>query len=233
MRITVDLSAANKLRKDLEKFAKRALPYAARSAVNELAFESRKQWLREIEGSMVLRNRWTAGSIRVEKAKGRTIGTIEARLGSVSPYMLAQEEGRSSQLGGKTAIPTSAAAGQMGARPRTRLVRAPNRMQAISLARRARGASSPKQRNAIAIRQAQAQGRRFAFLQTPKGKGLFKLVGGKRKPKLQMVWALGRSSRVPRNPTLARTVLRAVEMGPAIYHRALLAQLKRHKVLGY
>ncbi|HET9954161.1 MAG TPA: hypothetical protein VFQ61_06640 [Polyangiaceae bacterium] len=232
--ISVDLKDVEKLERDLQLFARKSLPYAASSAANNMAFTARKTWVSEIESTMVLRNRYTLNSLRVEKASPRgTVESIQAVLGSLAPYMAEQESGAAHQIGNRTAIPTSAAAGQQGAKPRTKPVRAPNRLKAIALAPRSHKGPR-KQRNAISMRLALAQGKRFVFLELAKGRGLFRITGAKRKPKVQMVWDFSRGSRpIPKNPTLGRTVSSIQGQGLTFYHEALIEQAKRARVLGY
>ncbi len=233
MKFEVTMRGLDKLTADLAFFASRSIPYAARSAATTMAFQARAIWVQEIESSMTTRNRYTVKSLRVEKATGNRIENIQAVLGSLAPYMAAQEDGRPNQLGGKRAIPTSAAAGQRGARPRTKLVRRPNVLSAIHLAKRGtRG--SRAQRNAISMSQAARAGKKFVFLDLQRGRGLFRIGGGKRKPNVTMLWDLSRGSvRVPKNPTLERTVARQQAKGVEVYHAALIEQARRNKVLGY
>lgn len=232
---SVDVADMRRLAKDLGTFAARSLPYAARNATNALAFEGRKLWRANIEQAFTIRNRFTVGSLRVEKATAAaSLDRIEATLGSLAPYMGAQEFGSSKQVGGKTAIPTSAAAGQPGARPRTKVVRAQNRMSALQLASQRVRSSNRKQRNAIAIRLARKAGTKVALLETPKGKGLFRLMGGERRPSVRMLWRVGGPSpSIPRTPTLERTVVQVQGKAVGIYHEHLLKELRRSKVLGY
>src|SRR5690606_34955196 len=77
MRISVDSSDIIRFVKRLDSLNKRGAPHAMRESLNTLAFATRKQWQREIRYELTLRNRWTVNSIRVEKARGSNIGTIE------------------------------------------------------------------------------------------------------------------------------------------------------------
>lgn len=233
MKFEVSMRGLDKLTADLAFFASKSIPYAARNGANNMAFQARAIWVEEIEKSMTLRNRYTVKSVRVDKATGNRIENIRAVLGSVAPYMAAQEDGSPRQLGGKHAIPTSAAAGQRGARPRTKLVRRPNVLSAIHLAKRGTHGSRA-QRNAISMSQAARAGKRFVFLDLQRGRGLFRIGGGKRKPNVTMLWDLSRGSvRVPKNPTLERAVAKQQGKAVDVYHAALIEQAKRAKVLGY
>jgi hypothetical protein len=245
--ISVDVSQIDKVVADLGKFAKRAMPHAVRNATNELAFKARKVWVSTIEEKMVLRNRYTLRSIRVDKAKGVDIERMQAVLGSGLKYMAAQEEGASHQLRNRHAIPTGASAGQRGARPRTKQVRRPNQLSAIDLSRRLH-TGSRAQRNAANIRMARKAGKKVVYLESAAGhKGLFRMNGGRARGKhgrfagssaqlssVTMLWETGKSSRpVPANPTLGPTVQKVSGGGPEVFLEALIDQAKRHKVMGY
>ena len=234
MTISIDVSDVKQLGRDLERFTKRALPFGAMNACNKLAFDGRKVWQAGMRRSMTLRNRYTERSVQVVKAAPRTdISKIQATLGSTAPYMAAQEFGQQKQIGHKHAIPTSAAAGQQGAKPRTKLIRRPNRMSQIELGARPH-TGSRKQRNAIAIRMAQKAGNKFVHLETDHGRGLFRISGKGPRAKITMMWDLSRPSlAVPKNPMLERTVTVMEGRAVAIFYDALLLQAKRNNLLGY
>ena len=77
----------------LEAVAEQSLPHATRNTLNSAAFDARKKWQDEIRGAFVLRNQWTERSIRVNKARGTNVRTMESAVGSVQPYMETQEKG--------------------------------------------------------------------------------------------------------------------------------------------
>lgn len=230
--MSVDVKDLQKLAQQLQDFRSKAVRYAARNGCTEMAFQARSVWVDQIQQKMVLRNRWTTGSLRVEKAKLGPLDATQSKVGSIAPYMAAQEEGASRQTKGHRAIPTSAAAGQKGAKPRTKLVRRPNQLRAIQLAARATSGTRA-QRNAISLRQAIAAGKKFAFFDLPSGRGLFAIRGTKR-PKVDMIWSLRASSpKVPKNPTLGPTVTIVEQRGTKIFYDALVHQAKLAKMLGY
>lgn len=232
--LEVEWKGIEELARDLETFAEQAVPYAARAALNNAAFEAKRIWTEEAKSSMVLRNTFTARSILVTKATGTNVDTLESVVGSTQPYMQEQEDGVTHRSQGKhgVPIPTSVAAGQArGSVPRRRLVTRPNKLASITL--RQRPGSTPKQRNAVAISQARKSGTRYAFLEFGERKGIFK-VPVSTKGKLQQIWDLSeRATIVPRNPMLGRTMQALEPKLPGLYEKALLAQLKRHRVLGY
>ena len=234
--VSIDLSDVRKLHRDLEAFAHRALPYAARNGINAGAFAGRKEWLVQQDRSFILRNKYVARSTQVTKATGMNVAHMAAFLGNLAPFMGKAERGgiERGKGGGSKPIPTNVAAGQgMSSGPRTKTVRKANWLSAIKFGKRGK-AGNRKQRNAIAIRQAVAAGQRFTFLELENRKGLFRITGGKKRVNVRMVWDLShRSVRVPASHTLERT-LKAIEPRMAIIHRdAIVEQLRRNHVLGY
>src|SRR5688572_1570856 len=196
--LTVDLKDFRKLERDLETFAKRAVPHAVRNSLNTSAFEARKVWQGEIKRSFTLKNSYTERSIKVEKASGFDRRHLVAVVGSEAPYMDVQE------LGGieharrsRKPIPAPAAAGQAPGTKRTRLVRATARLGRIKVKRgalRATGGDS-KRRNLVALLQARRAGRKHALLERKGGgRGLYLITGTKRKIKTRLPYAVSRSS---------------------------------------
>lgn len=235
MKITIDASDMERLYRQLEKIKKESIPYAVRSSLNQTAFMAREIWQKKISRSMQLRNAYTLRSIRVDKAQGTNVSTMQSFVGSVVPYMAVQETGATLQKGHKygVTIPTGTASGEGRIRSkRLRLVRAPNKLPAISLtARPATG--SRKQRNAVAISQAVRSGNKYVFLELDHSKGIFKISGGKRKPKLDMIWDISRSSvRLKSNPTLEQTLPIVNKLAPAIHMKAIEDQIARQRVQG-
>lgn len=240
-----DLKDLDRLVKDLKTFRKRALPHAVRNTLTATAFQGRKLWVNEIESSFVTRNKFTTRSLRVEKAKlNSNIATMSSTLGSVAPYMGLQETGGTEQgKGASKPIPTASAAGQAkGTRPRTKVVRKRNRLGAIQITKR-RVTGGRKQRTAIAISMAATggSGSRFAVIETNRGKGIFRVTGRKRGRaprfkgvRIRMVWDLSkRSVPVPRHPTLQRTLTDLERLTPSIARKAIIDQLRFHRVLGF
>ena len=226
------------LARRLERDAPKALGYAARNALNRAAFDARKQWQREMQSTFVLRNRWTLGSIRVEKARGLDLQRMESKVGSGLKYLAKQEEGGPKGGGGAYGqpIPTGVASGEgRGARPRRRVVRPRFRLAAIHLGDRPGG--SRKQRNAAAIRKAQEAGAKFVFIESGKGTGIVQIPkarrtrkrrGRRRAGKIQLLWSLAHSGvRIPPHPTLKPAFDWADRRFRRYVKAELLKQLKR------
>lgn len=234
--VSVELKDIATIHRDLETFARKALPYGVRNALNRSAFEGRKAWVGELQRSFVLRNTFTTRQLRVVKATGTDVRSMAAFLGSLAPFMRTQEFGGTVKGKGGSAepIPTSVAAGQaMGSRPRTKQVRRPNWLSNIRLKDGRNRGKSRKQRNAIAVAQAARKGSKFAFVELEERRGIVRVTGRKR-IRVRMLWDLSRRAvRVPATPTLQRTLNAIAPKLPTIHRDALVEQLKRNRVLGY
>lgn len=235
MPISVKVTGAKEMARDLAKMRKSAVPYAMRAFVNGAAFETRTIWQREIRSSFTNRNQYTARSVRVDQAKTLDVSKMVATVGSVADYMGTQESG--GVVKGKTGhkvIPTAVAAGQADLSKRTRLVRGRFYLGAINVAHP--GAhGGRRQSNAIAIAIARKTGKNIALLTKRNGgKGLFLISGGKRALRTRMLWDVSRASvHVKAEPTLERS-LAAVR--PKLQHMleaALRQQLQRLNLPGY
>lgn len=231
--IKIDDKQIKKYERDLKTFADRAYPYASRHTVNTSAFKAREIAQSNVRNDMVTRNKWTERSIQVEKTDTLNVSRQAAIVGSKADYMETQEFGGVEQSsGGKgVAIATSYSAGQEGQRPRTRLPRRPNKMGAIQLQKRRKAGGSRKQQNFIAVREAAASGQKFLYLDLGRRRGIFKVTGGKRKPKIKMVHDLSRASvTIPKRPWLAPAVKDTEKFIPGIYKDALVFQLQRNNL---
>lgn len=234
--IDLKWKGARRLERDLQTFAKTAVPHAVRNALNTQAFEARRAWADEAKDSLTLRNTFTVRSLRVEKARGTKLETMQSRVGSVAPYMGKQEIGGQETAGGKhgVTVPTPVASGEgRGARPRRRLVRRPHKMSRINLAGRGQKGSR-QQRNAIALSMARRAGRKHVMLEGRRRIGIFRISGGKR-TRIDMVWHLTRkaTAKVPPNPMLQRALASTERKMPGVYERAFVEQLRRRRILGY
>lgn len=231
------MKGLRKLEKDLETFAKRALPFAVRNGLNDTAFAARKEWVGQVGKVFTLRNKWTEKSLRVEKAAGRNLETMQAKVGSTLDYMAEREQGGTQATRGKHGVPlpTSGAAGQGKRRvPRTRAVQRKNYLAAFSVQKKpVRGGR--QRRNAAAIAMAARAGGGVVFLDLGKTRGLFRVEGRKGGGlRVRMIYDLSRRTvRTKPYPTLAATLSALTPRLPAIQAEALLAELRRHKVLGY
>ena len=225
--IEIDEKQIKQYAADLKTFASRAYPFATKATVNRAAFETRKEYQANMRGELTLRNKWTERSVQVDQARTLEVSRQEAVVGSVAPYMDEQEFGGVVRSGGTyQPIATSYAAGQTG--KRTRLPRKPNKLRNIRLKRRPGGS------NPAAVREAAGSGNKYIYMDMGRRRGIFRVLGSKRKPRIRMVWDLSRRSvRVPRNPLLAPATNKIEKRIPQYYAEAALFQLQRHRILGY
>lgn len=202
METEVSFHGLDELRSAVAGFARAGVPEAARRALNRTAFDAREEWQEQMRTRLTLRNRWTEGSVRVIQARGTKPERMVATVGSLADYMALQEEGGTISKSHKhgVTIPTTIASGEGRASHRKKVVRRPNRLPNIVLANRV--GQTRKQRNAIAIRQALADGRKYVFLELERRAGIFRLSGGARRTKLDMVWDITRPAvQIPATPT--------------------------------
>ena len=211
--LKIDTKAVEALARKLDIVRSKAIPFAVRQALNDQVFAARKRWQKEMGSEFIIRNRWTLGSIRVEKARGRSVQTMQSVVGSLAGYMHDQEFGGSHADSG---IPTAPAAGQpMGQVPRTRTVRGPNKLS--SKLRRRTGRSRKSRGKA-----------RLVYLETAKAKGIFKVWGRGKKGGRALLWDFGHPhiSLSPK-PTLGDTVDAIRARAPKYYARAFIKELRR------
>ena len=230
---TVDTSDIKRMERELKGFAHRAFPYATRQTVNDAAFGTMRQARQNVRMGMTTRNKHTLGSIRVNQSRTLQVSQQAAAVGSVADYMERQEFGGTRASKGREGvpIPTSYSSGEgMAARPRKRMPRRPNRIRNVRLSnKRTRG--SRKQRNAAAVRMAATSGQRYVFLDLQKHRGIFRVLGGAKRPRVRMVWDMTRRTvQTPRNPWLLPAVRTVQPTIPRIYARNLRFQLKRNNL---
>lgn len=239
--IDIDVKQLRELEKDLLTFRAKAFPFAVRGTLNSAAFETRGRAQEAVRSEMILRNKHTERSIRVETAKGVNVDSMAARVGSDADYMYRQEFGGQAP---KKPIATSFAAGQDGARPRTKLPTKPNQMQQIQLRNRVKNAASPRQEAFLRGLIAAREGDKFVYIpgRTGASSGIYRVWGRNRKKgkfrsiKLRMVWSMRKTpTKTPKNSWLlpATRQVGARKRMQTIYRDQLLQQLRRHQVLGY
>jgi hypothetical protein len=234
----IELRGLDKMQRDLETMAKRAVPHAARETLNGLAFAGRKIWQEEMRATLTLRNQYTERRALVERASGYKMREMQAVLGHTEDYMRRLEEGKGERAT-RSALPiaTEAAAGQAPgslSSGRKRAVRKSMIIRTLGTIKRQPKSLPRKVRNARAVRDALKSGNKLAVLDLEKRKGIYKIMGGRKRPKVRKLYDLSRRTTPrPRTPTLQRTLDKTLLQGPAIAHAALLRQLQKHHVAGY
>jgi hypothetical protein len=236
--LSVQIEGVDSMQRQLETVAKRAVPFAARETINTLAFEGRKIWQGEMRDALTLRNKWTERRALVERARGLRMSSMEATLGHSEPYMALLEDGKSERAAKRfRPIPTEHAAGQAKGSlsgGRKRAVRAANIITKLGSLKFKRSGRGRKADNARAVQTAIKTGGRLALLDLGRRKGIYRVMGSKRRPTIRKLYDLTRKvTPMPKVPTLARTLERVLVLGPSVAHDALLRQLQRAKVAGY
>lgn len=218
---------------DLTVFARKSLPFATKNTLNQGVFHAQRLAKKDVRIKMVLRNKFSEQSIRVDQARTLNIRQQAASVGSIADYMADQEFGTTKSKTGKrgVSIPTSWSAGQEGQKPRMRLPRKANKLLNIRLKHSRKRGTNRRQQNLIAIKQAATTGNKYVFLDLGRREGIFKVIGGKRRPRIKMVHDLSRDSvTIPRNPWLKPVVDTTVVKMPEFYRKSLIFQLKRHNL---
>jgi hypothetical protein len=236
--IAIDTSQIRRLARTLERDTRVGLKYAVAGALNDLAFGARRQWRAEMADRLTLRNKWTQGSVRVERARpGGPIERMRSVVGSVSGYLSEVEGGHIKTGKGHvgTAIPTTVASGEgRGGTKRLRAVRRSMAGGALKLGGRGTG-STPRQRNAAALAIARRKRQRFVFLEGGvSGTGIYRITPSRKQLRPTMLYNLGRKAlRVKPHPTLGPALEVMDRRFPQLALAAFIGQLRRAKAFGY
>ncbi len=231
------MTQVERLAKKLGTDTRNALGRATAEALNRTAFAARQQWQVEMGERLVLRNRWTQGSARVDKASaGMPVARQQSRVGSLAGYVAETEKGGTRTGKGHVgkALPTTVASGEgRGGNVRRRMVRAGSRLGALQLDRERVGAT-PKQRNAVALAVARKNRKRVVFLEgSASSQGIYRIQPGRKNLKPTMLYNLGRKAlHVKPHPTLEPTLAVMDRKFPRIATAAFLQQLKRLRAYG-
>lgn len=204
---TIDTRDIKKLQRELKFFGDKLYPKIQGAALNKAAFETRQKYVKGARRKFTLRNKFTERTIQFDKVRGLNPLSQESVVGSTADYMLDQEFGATLSKTGKHGvdIPTSSASGEgLSARPRRKVVRWANLRGSITLQRRRIKAKSKKQYIVASIKAVAKQGGRNKFLYLPfdRHPGIYKVVGGKRRPRIVLIHDFSRPSVViqPRRP---------------------------------
>lgn len=239
--IMIDIDTnIDKWENQLRLINKKAIPYATREALNQVAFKARRLAQRTISQNMVLKNKWTQRSIQVNRATALSLLRQESEIGSTESYMELQEFGGQRTAKGKhgVPIPTAYAAGQGRSGRRTRTVRSQYRLARIKLQRKYRTLrGNAKQRLLVNVAVAVRAGEKFVYLEMPGSdrKGIYKIVGGTYRghgwpkgAKIELVHDLtSRSVRIPATSWLRPSANIAALSLDDYYRRALTYQINR------
>jgi len=237
--ISMDKRPIESLENDLDKFHDRALPYAARDCINNLAYETHRIAKKNAGRLMVMRNTFTSRSIQFEKTQSLDMRRMESAAGSLQEYMREQEEGFTRHKKGKhgVPVPTSFAAGQEGAVPRSKPIRRVNWMNRLRMARGRRGAATKGQDIVLAVQNAIATGDRVVFLPL-RHKGIYRVLGGRKTDrgwpkgaKLKMLYSLDDAT-ITTEPRrwLEPSAKLVISKRAEYYRQAVIRQIERNRL---
>ena len=235
--LSIELRGLDKMQRDLETMAKRAVPQAARETLNGLAFAGRRIWQEEMASSLTLRNQFTQRRVLVERATGLRMREMQAVLGHTEDYVRRLEEGQGERAT-RSGLPiaTEAAAGQAkGSLPggRKRAVRKSLIIRTLGKLKRQPNSLPRKARNARAVKEAIKSGNRLAYLELDRRRGIYRIMGGRKRPQIRKLYDLSRRAvPLPRIPTLQRTIDQTLQHGPRLALAALQKQLDRARSRG-
>lgn len=230
---SVTIKGLKEMMAALDAISHRYVPAAARDTVNTLAWGTRAEWQSQIGKSLTTRNTFTVRRVLVEPARTLYLKKMAARVGHTEDYMAWLEEGQPERAAKRfRAVPTEVAAGQSPGSLRGGRKR-PVRPSAIitrlgDLAVKGGQHRSRKANNARAIRGAIRSGRRLALLDLGHGKGIYRIMGRRKKLRIVKLYDVSRrQTPVPRTPTLEPAFGVACTKAVGIMHEALTKQLSR------
>jgi len=221
---------SDRLADTLRSMSKHGVKFAEMKTINDAAFLARRVAQSNVERKFINRTTWSKRSISVNKANTRA---LQSSVGSTEDYLRKQELGGSERATGRhgVAIPTAYSSGEGMNRVRRRLTRKPNRVANLNLKNSTGKARGRKQQNLVKVRQAAKSNNKVIYMKTRRGKGLFRVIGGKRRPKVKMIHDLSRKSiRIRKRPWLHPATRLAAKRIPKDYKKNLLGQIQLNAI---
>lgn len=233
--ISVDMKQAKRLEKVLGDIRSRAVPFAQRNTINDMAFDAMRGARNNVRSDFINRNTWTARTISTNKA--RRPGDY-AEVGSSESYMKKQELGGT----GEKYEPTGNATGESPrVSPRRRVVRRSNWINTLqvhrskfSIFKGKRGKiSNRRESNIAALKDAKESGMRHVILDRGYGRvGIYRVMGTRKKPKSKLLYRIRRhANKIKKDPWLEPASSVASKMGPTYYFAQMRKELARIKPL--
>jgi hypothetical protein len=230
----IDDKEIKRFETDLELFSERALPFATRSTINSAAFATQKLARKDLRKEFILRNKFSEQSIRVNMARSLKISQQASVVGTTAEYLEKQEFGGVKNRTGKEGVPlaTSYSSGQPeGSQPRKKLPLSRNKLRNIVLQSKSRRAANRRQRNKVLVKQAAASGSKYIFMNLGRRKGIFRILGSKKNPRVKMIYDLSHESTpIHSKPWLKPAVDQTIPRMQEFYREALLFQIKRNNL---
>lgn len=227
--IDIDVSDFADFGESLGRLKEKAWPYAVRGTLNTVAFDTSREWRRQIEnGDLQVRNTFTVRAITVDKATGTNIMNMRSTVSAPkAPWLEKLETGGIEERGN---VPTGSAAGAGLSKPKRKRALGKNAtLASVTLAPRVtRG--SRRQRNRVAVKMAVASGRKLVFLDLGKRRGVFKVMGSKSNPQVRMLFDTSKPShQVKKHATLGPAVRLVTPRLAKIMKAEVDKQIKLHK----
>lgn len=233
--VKVKFEGLDSLERGLQKLRTTALPYACKEILNKAAYTTVDALKREVQQAFTLRNKYTLGSFRVERAHGSNIDQMQSIAGSIQPYMLTQEQGGDVRAKAHhVPIPAPTAAGQSSGVHRTKTVRGGRMLGAIRLVQPPAYAQTYGRRrfNVMSAAIALRKGSKFVMFKRPGGgEGIYLLTGTRKTFKARLLYDVSRSSvHIKPTPILERAVADVMPKMEGIVQAAIEQQLKRQSI---
>ena len=238
--LRIDNTEIKALGRALRDTDERAFPFAVRQALNRTAYQAQAYARENIDNTMITRNKWTTGSVKVRGARGNDVRRMASAVGSVRGYLELQEfggsKGASTKWGG-VPVPTKGASGEgapYSRTPRLKAVRPANRLRVTKIGRRQ---VAERGGNLGAVLFGAIDRGRTVVRIAKRGKkygGIYRLKGGKRRmgktrTRLKMVKLYStraQSIRVTPRPWLKPAFDEALPAMAAFYREAFIDQIK-------
>lgn len=221
------------MEKVLGDIRSRAVPYAQRNTINDMAFDAMRGGRGNVRSDFINRNTWTVRTISANKA--RRTGDY-AEVGSSEGYMRKQENGGR----GEKYIATGNTSGETARTvPRKRPIKRSLWINKLQVAKaRYESISSHgmnmRQLNIAALKAAKKNGERYVIMDKGRGRGfgLYQVLGTKKKPKSRILYKILKAqSRIKSSPWLKPASEKASKMGATYYFAQMRKELARIKPL--
>lgn len=234
MKFSVDTNEMRMLGHHLRRLNESVFPTVTQNTINSMAFEAQREGKRQTRLNFTLRNQFTVQGVQVEQSRTNIIARQASEMGTAREYMRVQEEGgvKSGKNGAAVNLLTNYGSGEPeGTTPRKKLAVREHRHSNLRINRESNRGRTEKQRNAIKIKQAAANGMGFVYLKTAKRKGIYRVWGNESNPVVKMVWDLSkRSVRIPKHGWFEPARIAGIESRDRHFRRSMQFELRKAKI---
>lgn len=216
MKLDIDIQQMSVLEKRLLFMREEAIPLASHFAINRIAFRAMEKAQMNIKKEMNIKNKGFPKAVVYVKTKNKkdvdkqvsyygALNQDKNQRGNVNEsksrgkILAKQEEGfvenKSSRAKAGIPIPTARASGEpRGKIPREKTVRSANKFPIQGLKTK-KYSGSRRQQNAIKIAEAKRSSQKYVYMNLSSGKkGIFRIAGGKKSTKVDMIYDLSGDS---------------------------------------